>query len=133
VIRLLLILVLAGGSMFAQRPRGFYPWWDRPVARDMNLRPAQQRQIRSTVREYRGKLMDARAALERAETEFQDAMKMENIDERRAEAAVENLAQARASLTRAFSRMSLQLRLVLTSEQWKELEKRRPSGDPAEK
>ena len=54
------------------------------------------------------------------------AFNAEPMDERRAEAALENLAQARANLTRAFSQMSLKLRLVLTAEQWKELQKRQP-------
>ena len=126
MIRVALLLVLFVGSVFAQRPRGFFPWWDRPVARDLNLSAQQQRQIRTTVRDYRGKLMEARAAVEKAETEFEDAFNAEPMDERRAEAALENLAQARANLTRAFSQMSLKLRLVLTAEQWKELQKRQP-------
>ena len=126
MIRIALLLVLFLGMAFGQRPRNFFPWWDRPIARDLNLSAAQQRQIRSTVHDYRGKLIEAREAVEKAEAEFEEALNADPMDERRAETAAENLAKERANLTRAFSQMSLKLRMVLTPEQWKELQKRGP-------
>ena len=128
---LLAITILFSGMALAQPPRGYYPWWDRPVAKDLNLSTAQTAQIRTTVREYRDKLIGLRAALQKAELDFQDHFDDENIDQKKAEQSIENLSHARENLTRAFSEMSLRLRLVLTSQQWKELQKRREAEAPA--
>ena len=122
-----LILLFAGLSFaaFAQLPRGFYPWWDQDVVKNLNLTDTQSRDIRVIVREYRGKLIEQRAALEKAESELQDLFDDDNVDSKRAGQAIEELANARLNLTRTFSQLALRLRLVLTPEQWRELQKRR--------
>lgn len=125
---MLRILVLIAGmalAAFAQLPRGFYPWWDQPVVKDLNLTETQSREIRGIVREYRAKLIENRAALEKAESELQFLFDDDNIDSRRASQAIEDLANARLNLTRTFSQLALRLRLVLTPVQWRELQKRR--------
>src|SRR5438105_1732040 len=54
-------------------PGGFgMQWWDNPVAGDLNLTDAQNTQIRGVVREYRTRLIDLRAAEEKAQGELQD-------------------------------------------------------------
>lgn len=108
----------------AQLPRGFYPWWDQPVAKDLNLTEAQSREIRSAIREYRGKLIEQRAALEKAEVELQFLFEDDNVDGRKANQAIDELATARENLTRTFSQLALRLRMVLTAAQWRELQKR---------
>jgi Spy/CpxP family protein refolding chaperone len=128
--RLIAIALLLSGILAAQPPRGYYPWWDRPVAKDLNLTPAQTQQIRMTVREYRDKLIGLRGTVQKSELDFQDLFDDETIDQKKAEQAIDNLAHARENLTRAFSEMSLKLRLVLTAQQWKELQKRRESEAP---
>jgi Spy/CpxP family protein refolding chaperone len=133
IARVLVAVLLSGALAFAQLPRGFYPWWDRPVVKDLNLKQEQMRQIRMTVRDYRSKLIEARQALEKAEGELQEVFDAETVDPKRADAAIENLAQARENLTRAFSQMSLKLRLVLTQDQWKELQARREGVEAARK
>lgn len=123
---LLIFSMMAGSVLWAQPPRGFFNWWDSPVARDLNLNDDQMKQIRSIVRDYRTKLIDARAAVEKAEAEVEDAFNDESLSQSRAHDAIERLVAARSELTRAFSQMSLRLRGVLSSEQWMELQKRRP-------
>ncbi len=123
--RVLLLLALVAGLAQAQPPRAYFNWWDRPLVKDLNLTPAQMKQIRGTVREYRDKLIECRAALEKAEMGLQDMFEDETLDQRKADQAVENLAHARENLTRTFAQMSLKLRAVLTQPQWKELQKRR--------
>jgi len=125
-IRSLVLLAFLAIPALAQAPRGFFAWWDSPIARDLNLTDSQVRQIRTTVREYRPQLVDLRAAIEKAEIEVEDAFNEENIDQRKATEAIDHLANARADLTRAISQMSLRLRSVLTPDQWRELQKRRP-------
>jgi Spy/CpxP family protein refolding chaperone len=127
--RWVLLFVFAAGTFaWAQPPRGFYPWWDRPIARDLKLTETQSRQIRTTIRDFRGKLIENRAAVEKAELELENAFEEENVDTRHANQAIEDLAKARENLTRTFSQMALQLRLVLTAQQWQELQKRRGEG-----
>ncbi len=122
------VLVLAAFTALvavAQAPRGFFQWWDRPFAKDLNLTEAQRRQIRTTIQDFRPKLIDVRAAVQKAEVELQNAFEEENIDERRANQAIDDLSKARENLTRTVSVMALQLRMVLTPQQWREVQKRR--------
>lgn len=123
---LLVLTLLAGGTLCAQPPRGFYNWWDSPVAKDLNLSDDQMKQIRSTVRDFRTKLIDARAAVEKAEAEMEDSFNEESFSQARANDAIERLVAARSEMTRSFSQMSMRLRAILSSEQWTELQKRRP-------
>jgi Spy/CpxP family protein refolding chaperone len=129
IARVLILTVLSALFVLAQPPRGYYPWWDRPIAKDLNLTADQSSQIRSTIRDYRGKLLDGRAALEKAERELREALELDQVDTQRANQAIEDLAHARGNLTRTFSQMTLQLRLVLTPQQWQELRKRRAAGE----
>ena len=125
MLRLILLVVGLSLTASAQLPRGFYPWWDQPIVKDLNLTGTQSRDIRVIVREYRGKLIEQRAALEKAESDLQDLFDDDNVDSKRASQAIEELAGARLNLTRTFSQLALRLRLVLTAEQWRQLQKRR--------
>ena len=122
------LICLAGLPLVAQPARGFFPWWDSPVAKDLNLTEDQNKQIRTIVREYRSKLIDQRAGLEKAEGDFEDQFNDENFEQRRASDALERLITARGDMTRSLSQMSLRLRAVLTADQYKELQRRRPQG-----
>jgi Spy/CpxP family protein refolding chaperone len=123
--RALIVTAFAALTAFAQAPRGFFPWWDRPFAKDLNLTNAQRRQIRATIQDFRPRLMDARAAVEKAEVELQNAFEADSVDERRANQAIDDLARARDGLTRTVSQMALQLRMILTPQQWHEVQARR--------
>ncbi len=125
MLRLLLLFAGISFAASAQLPRGFYPWWDQPIVKNLNLTDTQSRDIRVIVREYRGKLIEERAALEKAESDLQYLFDDDNVDSKRASQAIEELANARLNLTRTFSQLALRLRLVLTPEQWRELQKRR--------
>ena len=124
--RLLIVFLLSLVPAAAQNPRGIFNWWDSPIARDLNLTDAQRDQIRNTVRDYRSKLIDLRAAVEKAEMEVDDAFNEDTLNQQRATEAIERLASARADMIRTFSQMSLRMRTVLTQEQWRELQRRRP-------
>jgi Spy/CpxP family protein refolding chaperone len=127
--RWLMLLLLMAPSAMAQLPRGMFAWWDTPIARDLNLSDDQLRQIRAAVRDHRGRLIDQRAALDKAEGEIDDLFNEETVDQKRAGDAIERLAAARADLTRTLTQMSLRLRSVLTPQQWRELQRRRPMGE----
>jgi Spy/CpxP family protein refolding chaperone len=135
MIRSFVLFVLAALSLTVQplgaQPRpGFMPWWDMPVARDLNLREDQQKQIREITREYRSKLIDLRAAVDKSEIALSELFEDDNFDVNRAMAASDRLANSRAELSKAFSQMNVRLRAVLTGEQWRELQRRMPMGGP---
>jgi Spy/CpxP family protein refolding chaperone len=97
-----------------------------PVARDLNLSDDQVQQIRTTAREYRDRIVDLRASMEKADNALNDLMEEDRPDQQKLFAAVDRLVAARAELTRVFSQMAVRMRLVLTPQQWKELQRRRP-------
>ena len=114
---------------FGQQPRSFFPWWETPLVRDMNLSEDQQKQIRKIQRETRSQMVDLRYAQEKAEVELENQFNEETVDTRKTNDAIEKLVRARGDLTRAFAQLSLKLRAVLTPQQWQELQKRRPAQD----
>jgi Spy/CpxP family protein refolding chaperone len=128
VVAMILMGLGAAGVGHAQQPKNFYAWWDSRVVEDLNLNDAQKRQIRQTVRDYRLKLIDERAAVQKAEAELGDLFNDERFDTKRATVAIDRLAAARAGLTRLLTQMAVELRAVLTIDQWRELQRRRPAA-----
>ncbi len=116
--------LIAGLSLFGQAVKG--PWWNGPTIRALNLSPAQMQQMRITIREYRPRLQDLRANVQRAEQDLQTEFDRDPVNTQRANAAIERLVSARAELTREVSQMGLRLRVILTARQWQEVEKRFP-------
>lgn len=121
----LLIMASAGGAQ-QQLPQG--AWWEGQIARDLNLNEGQSRQIRRTVREYRHQLIDFRGNLQKAEGDFQDLMNDDPVDVRKANEAIDRMALARSELTKTLSQMSLKLRIILTPQQWRDLQHKRGGG-----
>ena len=121
--RLVGLLIVAAAFAMAQAPDDF-PWWERPIAKNLNLSPEQQKQIRATVREYRDRLIELRANVQKAEARLQDEMNEDQVNEARASEAIEKLVAARSEMMRAVSQMSLKLRTVLTPQQWQRLRMR---------
>ncbi len=129
--RAIAILLAFSLSLAAQLPKPFYPWWSSPVVKDLNLNQDQRIQVRTTIRGYRGRLLDLRSQIEAAERDLEYQFNQQQVDGVKANEAIERLAKARADLTRTLSQMSLKLRAVLSQQQWQELQKRRPSkGQP---
>jgi Spy/CpxP family protein refolding chaperone len=108
-------------------------WWNSPIVQNMDLSETQRKDIRGTVRQYRGHLMDLREAVQRADSDLEIALNENPLDQRKASEAIERLATARGELTRTLSQMTLRLRTILTNEQWQELQRRqaeRRAGPP---
>jgi Spy/CpxP family protein refolding chaperone len=112
-------------TLFGQAPRSFYPWWDGQIAQDLNLSPSQKDQVRGVVSAYRTRLAEARTSAMRAEDGVEAAFNEESVNVDKATVAIRDLAQARQNVTLVVSEMSLKLRMVLTQDQWKELQRRR--------
>jgi Spy/CpxP family protein refolding chaperone len=99
-------------------------WWNSPIVQNMDLSETQRKDIRGTVRQYRGHLMDLREAVQRADSDLEIALGESPVDQRKANEAIDHLATARGELTRTLSQMTLRLRTILTSDQWQELQRR---------
>lgn len=117
------LLVFCATLAWAQSPE-MTAWWDSPVVQNLNLSRDQQIQIRTRVREYRDRLIERRAAVQKAEGNLQDVMNEDQVNEARAQEAIDRVVAARGDLLRSVSQMSLRLRLVLTPEQWQTLKAR---------
>jgi len=118
------ILLLACGAGMAQMPRVYFPWWESRIARDIHLSEAQREKVREVQRKYRDRMIDLRAAVEKAEARLRDLYEMETIDPAQAEQVIDELVKHRSEMTRALAEMSLELRQVLTLEQWRELQEK---------
>jgi len=67
-------LFLSAAGLQAQGPFGIFPWWEGQIAGELNLTDAQKQQVESIQREYRGKMIDGRADLQKAELTLEDTM-----------------------------------------------------------
>ncbi len=121
-----LIPVLALTAMAQPPPHEFFAWWDSPIVKDLKVTDAQQKQIKTIVQEYRNKLIDLRAAVEKSDGDLNDILNEDKIDMKRATDAVDKMAAAKGELNRSMTLMSVSLRAVLTPVQWHELQKRQP-------
>jgi Spy/CpxP family protein refolding chaperone len=131
--RLALASLLLLGNVANAQPggRALFPWWDNPLTQGLDLTETQRNQIRAVVKEYRNRLVDARAAVEKAEGDLEDIFSEETVDQRKGAETIERLAGARGELTKELSQMSLRMRAVLTVQQWQELQRRQgPRAGP---
>jgi Spy/CpxP family protein refolding chaperone len=131
MLRSLMLALALAGALPAQMPKGIYAWWSRPeIARDLNLSPGQRAQIRATVQQYRPHLLNVRVAVNQAEQTLAEQFNSNPVNPGKTNEAIERLVDARSDLTRTLTQLSLKLRMVLTEEQWQELQRRRPrQGD----
>jgi Spy/CpxP family protein refolding chaperone len=118
--RCLLIFWLASLLVSAQN-RAQLPWWNSPVTSDIGLTAAQTTHIRQIVRSYRDRLFDARNNVQKAEAALDDAINDPEFNAESAKPIIDRVANARAGSSRVFLEMSMQMRSVLTHEQWKQL------------
>lgn len=123
---LLACLMLAvPAALSAQGARGgFFPWWDSPMVSGLDLSDAQRAEIRSVIREYRGRMVEVRDAVRKAENDLDQVFNEDTVDQRRGSEAIDHLTKARAEMTRSVSELSLRMRAVLTTQQWQELQRR---------
>jgi len=117
-IRIALLGLFAVFSAVAQN-RANFPWWNSPVVKDLGLTPAQSQKIRQIVRAYRDRLLDARNSVQKAEGALEDLINEPEVDPDAAKPVIERVSAARANSTRVFLEMSVQMRAVLTLDQWR--------------
>jgi Spy/CpxP family protein refolding chaperone len=111
----------------AQPPRGPRPWWDSELTKELNLSDAQTKQIRQTQQDFRSRMFELRAAVNKAEADLQSAFDEDPVDQNKANESINRLAAAHSELTKAVSQMDLKLRTILTAQQWQDLKQRQRS------
>jgi Spy/CpxP family protein refolding chaperone len=121
------LLIAPLASAQAPRPR---PWWESPIVNKLDLSDAQTKQIAATVSDYREKLRDLRAAVNRAEAGLESVFNEDPVDQKKANDAIEQISNARTELFRTTSQMDLKLRTVLTAQQWQELRSEQQGRGP---
>ena len=99
-------------------------WWNSPVRNDLGLNQEQTQKVREIVRSFRSRLLDARNNANKAEGELEDVFNDNEVNSKQATQAINKLAAARAESSRVFLQMSVQLRSVLTLDQWRTLIRR---------
>ena len=98
-------------------------WWkDSEIAQRLQLTPAQVTQIEASFLDYRLKLIDLRADLERQETKLQPLIEADQPDEAKVGAQIDLVVGARGRLEKANTMMMLAMRRALSPEQWKKLQ-----------
>jgi Spy/CpxP family protein refolding chaperone len=128
---LLIFALMIGPLASAQAPRPSFPWWENPVVvNKLDLSDAQTKQITATVSEYREKLRELRTAVNRADAGLESVLNEDPVDQKKANDAIEQIANARTELFRTTSQMDLKLRSVLTAQQWQELRSQQQGRGP---
>jgi Spy/CpxP family protein refolding chaperone len=97
-------------------------WWKNPATtQSLGLSADQQKKMDDVFQQYRLKLIDLNAALEKEEVTLEPLVGAEPLDEAKITAQIDRVAQARAELEKANGRMLLGIRRQLTPEQWSRL------------
>ena len=112
-----------GVSVFGQN-RANFPWWNSPVADDLNLSPTQKQKIHQIVRSYRERLLDARNAHQKAVLSLEDVLNEPEVNLEAAKPTIDRVATTQANASKVFLEMSTEIRGVLTLDQWRQLVKR---------
>ena len=122
-------LGLTASALIAQAPPRqsmvAQPWWqNQPAINSLNLSDAQTKQLAQIQSASVSRLRYLYAAVKTADSNLEDIYNQPTFDDLKAQAAVDQYANARDNLTRELTGMSLKMRGVLTAEQWQELEDR---------
>ncbi len=111
-------------------------WWDNPeMVQKLGLTADQVKRMDDAFQQFRLKLIDLHASLQKEELTLEPLVAADQPDESRILSQIDRVAQARAELEKANARMLLGIRRVLNQDQWKKLqaEHPRPSGGPGER
>ena len=98
-------------------------WWkNSEIVSQLQLSDAQIKQIEDPFLDFRLKLIDLHADVERQEAKLQPLVEADQPDEAKVSAQAELLVAARGKLEKANIMMMMAIRKVLTVAQWKKLQ-----------
>ncbi len=121
-------------SMPFGAPMGGIPmgkWWkNAELVQKLQISDTQLQQLEQVFQESRLHLIDLHAALEKQEALLEPLTEADNPDESQVYAQIDKVASARAELEKAHTRMLLNIRKILTTDQWKKLQSYQPPFGP---
>ena len=98
-------------------------WWNNSeMVTRLNLTKDQQKKMDDIFQQFRLTLIDLNASLSKEELIMDPLIAAERLDEVKILAQIDRVAQARAELEKANSRMLLAIRQSLTMEQWTKIQ-----------
>lgn len=104
-------------------------WWTRPEAvQKLGLTADQTKKMDDIFQQYRLRLIDLNAAVQKEEAIMEPLVSAEQPDEAKIVVQIDKVAQARAELEKANARMLLGIRRLLTQEQWNKLKSEPPTA-----
>lgn len=108
------------GAQLPEMPPG--KWWKRPrVVEQLGLQPDQQERLDEIFSKNRRAFIDLRAEVERRQLDLEELLAKRDADPKRVAAASEALEQARARLGKARTMLVVEMRGVLTDQQWQKI------------
>src|SRR5262249_43673792 len=97
-------------------------WWQNSdIAKKLQLTDSQVNQLDETFLQHRLKLIDYGADMEKQDLKLQTLLDADVPNEGQVDAQVSQVLAARGKLEREFTMMNLDLRKVLSVEQWRQL------------
>jgi Spy/CpxP family protein refolding chaperone len=98
-------------------------WWrNSEIVKELGLTDAQARQVEQIFQDHRAELLNLHTALSQQETQLQPLVAAQHPDDAQVFAQIDKVAESRAAVEKANSRMLFAIRQVLTVEQWQKLE-----------
>ena len=104
-------------------------WWQNSeIAKKLQLGDGQIAQLDQTFYDHKLKLIDYGAEMEKQDLKLQSLLDADVPNEGQVEAQVDQVLAARGKLEREFTMMNLDLRKVLSLDQWRQLKSIRGQG-----
>ena len=105
-------------------------WWKNPmVVQRLSLTADQTKKMDDIFQKSRLDLIDLRANLQKQEIMLEPLLSANPLDIPKAQAQIDKVADSRASLEKADAKMLLDIRGVLTPDQWTKLRTRGAGAD----
>jgi Spy/CpxP family protein refolding chaperone len=125
--------VFAGPTVKIRTEMG--EWWkDSTIAKKLQLSDGQITQLDQTFYDHKMKLVDYGAEMEKEDMKLQKILDADVPDEGQVGTQVDQVLTARGKLEREYTMMNLDLRKVLTIEQWRQLKSiREERGGPGDR
>jgi len=111
---------VGAGKIIYHRELG--KWWQSSdIAKKLQLSDGQISQLDQTFYDHKVKLIDFTADMEKQDLKLQSLLDADVPNEGQIESQVDQVLSARGKLEREFTLMNLDLRKVLSLEQWRQL------------
>lgn len=146
--KIVLVSLLLAGTIWAQGPKGAPPapgekmvmrmhhremgkWWqDSETAKKLQLSDSQIAQLDQTFLDHKLKLIDYGADMAKQDLKLQSLLDADVPNEGQINSQVDQVLAARGKLERESTMMNLDLRKVLSLEQWRQLKTIRGDHGP---